>query len=144
LPSDRDAVISKLANAVGEARQESEQAWQIAKALLDERDNNAFTELAKGYNLPVEPNHLGRVLKRAADVLPEADVALLDRVLTSAGSAQFSEIGYNGLAESDVMAQISAVAGDAVAKHDLSTEQAVVALFEANPQAYDEYLAESR
>jgi hypothetical protein len=142
--NDRDEVISKLGDMVAEAREESSQAWAIAKRLLDERDTNQYIELASQYDLPVNPDHLGRVLKRASEVLPDADLALLDRVLTSAGAATYDEIGYNGYSSSDVMSQVYGMANEAVTKSDLTSEQAIVALFEANPQAYDEYLSESR
>jgi hypothetical protein len=60
--------------------------------------------------------------------------------------AAFEEIGYGGAMESDVLSQIFAVAGEAVSKSDssLSQEQAVTALFSANPEAYEQYESDQR
>jgi hypothetical protein len=51
-----------------------------------------------------------------------------------------------GGTESSIVNQIYALAGDAVSKSEagLTQEQAVTALFSANPTAYDEYEAEQR
>lgn len=140
---DRDQVISKMGDLVQEAREEAAAAWEFAKGLADERELDDYTQLAEGYDLPVAPAQLGGVLKRAAERLPEGDLALLDRVFSAAGVG-FEELGYNGAAEASVMGQVHAMAAEAVGKSDLTSEQAITAMFDANPEAYEQYLAESR
>lgn len=141
---DRDEVISKLGDMVEDANARADQAWSIAKSLQEQREAEDYALLAETYELPVDPREFGPVLARISKSLPERDLALLDRVL-SASHIDYDELGYNGVGEIGVMAQVNALASDAVSKSaDFTEAQAVTALFEANPAAYDEYLAESR
>lgn len=141
---DRDQVISKMADQVEIYKSQAEQAMALAEELAYERELEAYTEIAKGYNLPVDPTRLGQILKNAADTLPDEDLADLDRLL-QAQSEMYEEIGTNGsMATSNVMEQVNAMALQTVGKADISESEAVVALFAANPAAYDEYLTEQR
>lgn len=141
---DRDEVVAKLGDMVADAQSDAATAWRVAKSLQNQQELADYVELAGQYDIPVDPNRFGQVLQRVSKALPDADLAILDRVLSAAGT-DFSEVGYNGVAESDVMSQVQALAFDAVSKNDGYTpEQAVTALFEANPGAYDDYLAEQR
>lgn len=141
---DRDQVISKLAEMVDDSNARAERAELIAKSVREEQEVAAYTQLADTYELPVDPEQLGGILSRVAKALPQADLDILDRVL-SAASVGFDELGYNGSNEGDVMGQVMAVAGEAVGKNDgLTIEAATAAFFDANPALYDEYNAESR
>lgn len=135
--------VSKLATLFKETQDDAANAWSIAKALADERDLEDYTELASGYQVAADPAELGATLARIAkNQATENDVAFLDRVL-SADPVAFDEAGYSGYAENSVMDQVSAMASQAVGKGaDVSHEEAVAALFDANPDAYDEYLRE--
>lgn len=141
---ERDTVISKAMDLVAKADARARNAENIAKSLQDERDMAQYVELAKGYQLPVNPEELGAVLKSAAATMSEAELNVLDRVLTSAGEANaFAEIGSNGTRQSSsIMDEVAALANEAVGKYDMSEEQAIVAMFGSNPAAYDEYLSE--
>ena len=89
-------------------------------------------------------------MHRASQSMDAEDVATLDRLFSAVGEISknggFDQIGYDGYAESDVLGQVYAVAGEAISKADssLTQEQAVTALFSANPDAYDEYESEQR
>lgn len=141
---DQSQAIETLVDYVEVIKAENEQTQQVLAQVLDQRDQAAYTELASGYGVPMDPAQLGSIMKRLGAVLPDAEFAALDRVLAGAGEI-YSELGSAGSGyTSTVMDQIEAIAGQAVGKSDLSQEQAVVALFEANPAAYDEYVAETR
>lgn len=140
---ERDVVIAKMADQVEVYKAQAEEALEIAQALQDERELQEYTEIAKSYQLPGDPEALGLILKNAAATLPQDQLDYLDRTLAAAGAAQFTELGTAGsLQTSDVLSQVEALAYETVGKADVSIEQATVALFDANPGAYDEYLSE--
>lgn len=146
---DRDQVFAKAADRFDEIAERNAQLEELVVGLYDDRDAEGYSELAKGYELPVDPDEIGAIMFRASQVLPETDMATLDRVFSSVGEiskAAFTEIGYGGNFESDALAQVFAVANEAVSKSDngMSHEQAVTAMFSANPDAYDQYEAEAR
>ena len=144
----RDEVIAKALDHFESVAKRNEELEDMVLGLVEAQEAGEFTELAKGYELG-DPEEVGGLLYRASQVLPAEDVAALDRVFSGYGEiAKYAmdEIGYNGGIESDIVAQVYAIAGEAVGKSAgaLSQEQAVTALFEANPAAYDEYEAEQR
>jgi hypothetical protein len=146
---DRNQVFAKAADQFDEISKRNDELEQLVMGLYNDRDEAGYNELAKSYELPVDPDDIGGIMFRASQVLPEEDLAVLDRVFSSVGQiskAAMTEIGYGGGMESDVLAQIFAVAGEAVSKSEssMSQEQAVTALFAANPDAYDEYESEQR
>lgn len=146
---DRDQVFAKAADKFDEISKRNEQLEELVLGLYDDRDALGYAELAKGYELPVDPEDIGAIMFRASQVLPQEDLEVLDRVFSSVGQiskAAMTEIGYGGVTESDVLAQIFAIAGEAVSKSDsnMTQEQAVTALFSANTDAYDEYESEQR
>lgn len=145
---DRDAIIAKAFDGLDEIAKRNDQLEDLVYSLIAEREEQQYGEVAKSYGIPAEDADIGGLLYRASQVLPEEDVVLLDRLFTSAGEvakAYYDEVGVAGGYESSIMAQMQAVAGEAVAKGaeaGLSQEQAITALFAANPAAYDEYEAE--
>lgn len=139
---DRNEVVSKLAQEVEVTKAENESLREQIEALASAREDDEFLEIAKSYNLPVHPARLANILKSAAATMEDEDLAELDRLLT-AQSDLYEELGVNGSnATSAVLDQVQAMALETVGKSDVSVEQATVALFEANPAAYDEYLVE--
>lgn len=139
---DRDEVISKIAQEVEVTKRENEELREYVAALISKSEDDEYIEIAKSYNLPIDPVRLGGILKSAAMTMDDEDLAELDRLLT-AQSDLYEELGSNGsMATSAIMDQVEAMAMETVGKSDVSTSQAVVALFEANPAAYDEYLSE--
>ena len=147
--NDRDQVFAKAADRFDEIADRNSQLEELVLGLYEDRDAEGFSELAKSYQLPVDPDEIGGIMHRASQVLPDEDLQALDRLFSSYGEiakAAFTEIGYNGGMESDVLGQIFGMAGQEIVKNDnsFSQEQAVTALFSANPGAYDEYEAEQR
>ena len=145
----RDEVISKaLADAqaeVREARAEAKQAQEIAKNLQDQAEFDEYYEIAKGYGPVGDPEEIAILLKQTADTLGFEAVEKMHQMFSAAGEQLFAVYGSDlGVQDSSVMAQIEAMANQAVAKADVSEAQAVVELFTANPDAYEAYLAETR
>lgn len=146
----RDEVIAKALGGFEEIAKRNEALEELVYDILEDREVQGYTELAKGYELPADPEDLGGLMYRASQFLPQEDVETLDRLFSASGEmfakGYMEELGYNGAAESDVLSQVYAVAGNAVGKSagSITQEQAVTALFEANPAAYDEYEAEQR
>jgi hypothetical protein len=144
--SDRDAVFAKAVDRFDEIDRRNDELEQLVVGLYNDRDAEGFSDLAKGYDIPGDTDEIGAILHRASQVLPQEDLATLDRLFSSVGKADFEQIGYDGAGESDTLSQVFAMAGEVVSKSDsaMSQEQAVVALIEANPDAYDAYENEQR
>lgn len=140
--ADASTAIAKMADYVDDARAQAEQANLRAQAIEDSFVEAEYVSKAGDYDLPVAPQELGGVLHKASQVLSKRDLAILDKALSAAGELSYDEIGVPGGAQPEIMYEIEAYADGLVAKSDLSREEAVVAMFEANPAAYDEYLAE--
>lgn len=147
---DRDDVIAKAFEAMGGVLEHTAQLEAQIGEMQDDRQYEEYVDLAKGYGFGDE-DEIGGILLRASQFMPEQDVLALDRYFSGAGEiakGYMQEIGQNGVYDSgDTMGQIYAVAGQAVAKNaelGLTQEQAVTALFAANPDAYDTVLAEQR
>lgn len=143
--SERDVVVAKAFDAVEEIAKRNDTLEEAVSFLLSERERGDYVELAKNYELPVEYDELGGLLHRASQVLDSEDLERLDRILSGASEvnkALYDEMGYSGQVESDALSAIYAAADQAVAKNaelGLTREQAVTALFTANPEAYDQY-----
>lgn len=141
--SDRDAIIAKALDEVEIAKAEAAEAMAWAEAEHDARVTEAFISKAAEYNLPVAPAVFGPILKAMAEVLTEEQLDILDDIFTSVGDALYEEIGYVGeSSNSSVLDQVNAYADQYVGKSDFSREQMTTAFLEANPAAYDAYLAE--
>jgi len=141
--SERDEVIAKALNEVEIFKAEAEEARAWAEAEHDARVTEAFISKAEEYNLPVAPTVFGPILKAVAEVLDEEQLDILDEILSAVGDALYEEIGYIGeSSNSSVLDQVNAMVGETVGKSDFSSEQMTTAMFEANPAAYDAYLAE--
>lgn len=144
---DRDLVISKAFEQLEESEALALEAISKADALADQAELGEYVELAKGYELPVDAADLGSILQDVSKALSPAQLDVLDRILNFAGdafAAQSQEIGSAGYQPSPLMGQVSDYAHEVVGKSDLTPEQAVVALFETNTEAYDAYLSEQK
>lgn len=141
---DRDEVIAKAMDMVETANTRAARAERIAKSVQEQRELEEYVTLASEYDLPVDPEDFGEVLKALSETLDDEQLAMLDRIFTSVSDDRFVEKGYAGAGvPSEIMDQVNALAYDTVAKRgDLSPADAVVGLFEANPAAYDQYIAE--
>lgn len=141
---DRDAVIAKALGALDEYAEQAYAAEEIAKAERDLRLDREYSEIAKSYNLPVHPEVLGPVMKRLAENMSEEDCVVIAKCFEAASEALWEEAGYVGGGDNvDIFQQAEAVVDGIVSKRGGSREQALTELFEQNPDAYDEYLAEN-
>lgn len=146
---ERDRVVTKafeeLSTTVSKAEQRAIRAERIAKAAQERDELATYTEIAKGYELPVDPSDLGPILQTIAKsgLTPE-QLDLVDQVFSAAGEAIFVEKGFSGRQESSVMEYIGGEALELVGKADgdFTPEQAAAAIMLANPDAYEDYLAE--
>jgi hypothetical protein len=147
---DRDKVIAKALDRVEDVSKRNEALEDALASLIEERSVEQFHAVAKSYDLPGAEEDIAGLLHRASQALPESDVAMLDRFFAAAGEIQksyFEEVGYTGGRESSVLDEIYSLAGEAMSKNTdlgMSSEQAVTAMFAANPDAYDAYEAETR
>lgn len=144
---DRDYVISKAFEQLEESEALALEAISKADALADQAELGEYVELAKGYELPVDVTDLGAILQDISKALSPAQLDVVDRIFTFAGDAfasQNEEIGSSGYQPSALMGQVADYAYEVVGKSDLTPEQATVALFESNPEAYDAYLSEQK
>lgn len=146
--AERDDIISKAMEQVESAEQRAAQAEEIAKAERDLRLLREYTEVAKSYNVPVEPDELGPVLMRMAEVLDDADLSVVHKALTAAGEALYQEIGYIGGGDNlDVLTQVDSIIDGTIQKNaegKVSKASAMADFFDQNPEAYDQFLAERR
>lgn len=143
---DRDAVLSKAFAEVDGYKTQAAEAVKIAKSERDLRLTNEYIAKAEEYNLPVDAAQLGPVLYRMAETMSYEDCSVIAKCLEASGSMIFEEVGYIGGGDNvDVLDAVDAQAQELVGKSDsLGTEEAWSQVFESNPQAYDEYLAQSR
>jgi hypothetical protein len=124
-----------------------EEQIEVAKAAAaEERDlrlEREFISKAADFSVPVAPEELGPVLKRAAESLSLEDFSVIVKCLDAAtelADEVFGEVGKRGTgANSDIFAAVSYEAEELRKNFELTGEQATAAVFEANPQAYDEY-----
>jgi hypothetical protein len=142
--ADRDEIVAKMADDLEAANARAE---AVAKALDDEREirvTEAFIAKAAEYDLPVDANVFGPILKACAEVLSDEQLEVLDEVLTSKAGL-YDELGYGGGASNnEALDSVTGLAHEIVGKAagQLTHEQAVTAVFDTNPAAYDQYLAE--
>jgi hypothetical protein len=142
---DRDYAISKALEAVDAYADQAAEAEEIAKAERELRLDREYTEIAKSYNLPVHPEVLGPVMKRLAEYMSDEDCEVIAKCFEAASEALFEETGYMGGGDNvDIYQQVEAAAMQHVGKAGVSHEQVVADLFDMNPGAYDEYLAETQ
>lgn len=143
--SEREQVIAKMASDVELAHARANEAIEFAKGLEAERVTEAFIAKAASYNLPVDPVEFGPIIMKMASVLDDDEFDLVDKVFTAVGDTLYSELGYVGGGDNaSVLDQVDSLAEEMVGKADgeFSKAEAAVALFAANPDAYDAYLAE--
>lgn len=139
---ERDEVIAKALGQVDYLAARLEQAETIAKSERDLRLLGEYVEVAKNYNVPVEPNQLGPVLMRMAETMSYEDCSVIHKALSSAGAALYDEVGFIGGGDNlDVMSQVSAFLDADIAKsaESISKADAVERFFATNPEAYDQY-----
>jgi hypothetical protein len=143
---DRDQIIAKALGRVEELEKAQHEAAQIAKSERDLRLTREYISKAAEYNLPVAPDELGPVLYRMAETMSYDDCAVIAKCLETAGEIIFTETGYQGGGDNnDIYSQVEAHAYDTFGKaEDFNEVAAINKVFDANPAAYDEYLAAQR
>lgn len=146
---ERDAVIAKALERVDEVAKRNADLEATVGYLLGQREHEEFVELAKSYDgIPVEADELAGILQAVAPHVSQDQLQTLDRILTGAsevGKALYEERGYNGPGEVGILGQVLGMAQEAVVKNaelGVSPEQAVTAIFDTNPEAYEQYLSE--
>jgi hypothetical protein len=141
---DRDGIIAK---ALNEVEIYKAQAQEVAEKLEYEQDlriTSEYISKAAEYNLPVSPEILGPILKSVAAVLTDEQLDILDALFEAVGDALYEEVGYVGDTDNQsVLNMVDGMADEMVGKADVSKAEAMVAMFEANPTAYEAYLAEN-
>lgn len=142
----RDQIIAKALGRVEELEKSQNEAAQIAKSERDLRLTREYVAKAADYNLPVAPEELGPVLYRMAETMSFEDCSVIAKCLETAGEIIFTETGYQGGGDNnDIYSQVEAHAYDTFGKaEDFNEVSAINKVFDANPAAYDEYLAAQR
>jgi hypothetical protein len=145
---ERDVLVAKAFDEAEAVSKRNEVLEDAVVQLIDNRELEQYTEIAKSYELGVDDEQLGGLLFRASQALPDEDLVLLDRLLAGAGEISKALFVEQGMAtvggDSDILEEIYGIAGSAVAKNDfgMTPEQAVTAVFDNNPAAYEAYEAE--
>jgi hypothetical protein len=142
---ERNQIVAKMAADQEILAQENDELRKAFEAEQDARMTEAFIAKAAEYELPVDPEVFGPILKAMVEGLDEDQIEVLDAVLASRG-IPLDEIGLaGGASSSGVLDEVYGLAGELVGKAagGVTTEQATTALFEHNPDAYEAYLAEN-
>jgi len=143
--SERQAIIADAMDEVEVAKAAAAEAWETVEAEREARYDEAFFSKAAEYNVPVAPEVLGPILKSMATVLDEDQLDTLDQLFTAIGEVLYDEVGYEGDSDNDyVLDEVNHHAAELVGKADVSGAEAISAVFEANPEAYEAYLSEGR
>ena len=142
---ERNYVISKAVEEAEIAKAAAAEAWERVSEQEDANIESAFISKAAEYNLPVDPEDLGLILKAASTVLTGEQLDLLDQLFSGIGEVLYEEIGYEGDADNNsVMDVVDGYVGEYIGKADATAEMISTAIFDVNPEAYDAYLAENR
>ena len=147
---ERDAVISKAMDLLGDVVAKNERLEQVVADLIEDRELEEYGEIAKGYDgLPVEPTSSAASCTGSPTCSSRTSWPPWTVFKAASDAGLYDEVGYGGGHNSDanaVLEQVYALAGQTVGKAQgsITAEQAVTAIFEANPAAYDEYEAEQR
>lgn len=140
--NDRDEVLSKAFGRIEEIEKKYEQASEIAKSERNLRLTREYISKAAEYNLPVDPAELGPVLFRMAETMNYEDCAVIAKCLDGASEMIFAEKGFIGGGDNnDIMSQVEA---QAVEIGKSAAPEHINAVFDAHPDAYDQYLADRR
>lgn len=151
--SDRDQVVAQAYGEIAKAHKRAERAEKVAKAERDLRLTREYIAKAEAYSLPVPAEVLGPVLKRCTEALSKSDCEVIAQCLDAASDRSYdpyAEIGKAGGGDNyDILNQVDAAANDLFSKSveagtGFSREQTIAKVFEMNPAAYDQYLAERR
>lgn len=144
--ADASDALNRVAELVDVYKADAEAAYDLAAGLAEQRELEACTEIAKSYNLPVDDETMGQVLFTVAKSLPPQQLAVLDQVFTAVGEQLYDQYGSDADGGTETtFGRVEALAKSYIGKSDgsVTEEQAITAIFDANPDAYDEYLAEN-
>lgn len=141
---DQRESIAKAEQLVRKANERAEAAETIAKAERDHRQTQEFIAKARSFtNLPVSAQEFGPVLKRLHETMDEADVAVIEKALSTANesvSNYFGEIGKRG--DNALLSDRLESVAKSMTDNDssLTIEQARSRALEQDPSLYDEFL----
>lgn len=141
---DQRDSIAKAERLVKQANERAEEAERIAKAERDHRLNQEYIAKARSFaNLPVSPEEFGPVLKRLHESMDEADVAAIEKALSTANETTANFFGEVGKRGDNFLAtdRLDGIAKSLIEKNDgMTMEQARAKALEADPSLYDEYI----
>jgi hypothetical protein len=148
---DTREAVTKAMEAVSKANERAEAAESIAKAERDHRLNAEYVAKARSYvNLPVKAEEFGPVLKALHEALDEDQLGVITKALSAANESvanlgAFTEIGKRGGGSYETISKADVAANELVKNSggEVSKEQALERVFDADPSLYDEYLQES-
>lgn len=144
-----EAQLSRYQSQISKAEARITQAEEIAKSERDLRLEREFVSKAAEYNLPVDADELGPVLKRAAESLSLEDFSVLVKCLDAGSSAEtmlYGEVGKQGGGSNlDIFDQVNAQAEEILKSNaGITPEQATTMVMDSYPDAYDEYMRNKR
>jgi hypothetical protein len=115
----RDEVVAKALGRMEEVEKRNQDLARTVSALVDANARRDFTEIAKNYDLPFDPEDMGGLLQRLSKSLSPGDMAAVEQIMTAgseyAKQASLLEIGYAGGAHSSVYDEVAAAAAGVVA-----------------------------
>jgi hypothetical protein len=145
--NDRDEIIAKAFSQIDYISAAAEEAGYAAEVERQLRLEREYIEVAKNYEVAIDPEILGPVLMRVAETMSHEDCYVIAKALESAtGFAEgyFEEIGNQGYgSNSDIYDEIEGLVDNEVSKRsDVTREEMIAGVFETNPEAYNQYMAE--
>ncbi len=143
----RQEVLSKafgqVFELVDEAVEVAKSAHETASVEREIRESQEWIAKAATYNVPIPADELGEILKTMSEHLSDEQLAAVDQMLVSTGEALYQERGFIGKSQaSPLLDLIGSAANEMLSKSQgtMTSEQAMVGLLDANPEAYDALL----
>lgn len=141
---DRDAIVAKALEEVDVYKAQTAYLQEMLEQEQDERIEKEYIAKAATYNLPVQPEVLGPILKSVATVLTDEELDVLDELFEAIGEILYEELGYEGTTDGiSVIDDVNSIADEVVGKANVTKEQAFLAVLEANPALYDQMAREN-
>jgi hypothetical protein len=150
---DRDKAVAGAYGEIAKLTKRAQRAEAVAKQERDLRLTREYVSKAAEYRTPVPPEVLGPVLKRCAESLSKADCQVLAQCLEAASQPvefdPYAEIGKaGGGSNGNILDEVNAAAEELFVKGveagtGFTREQSIAKVFDMNPAAYDQYLADN-
>ena len=144
---ERDVVLSKAFGRVEELEEVAKSAQIQAEQERYIRLENEYTDVAKNFNVGVDPEVLGPVLMRMAEYMHEDDVAVIAKALGTASEVMdeyMDELGMSGNGiPAGTLGEVDAYIGQNISKANMSYAEMSTDVFAENPDLYENYLMEN-